>query len=121
MWSAISYCVHSLSQNNLAVCGHDDHTERLHFDGKQHIPNHKDSDSYRQHVHPVCRKANVELWSPNQLRHFVGTLLQTELSQEDARCVLGHSTASITARYAELLERAVWEMAKLHRKKDGEG
>ena len=76
--------------------------------------------AYSEHVKRACKKAGVEHWFPNQLRHFVGTLLQTELSQEDARCVLGHSTASTTARYAELLERAARAMAKLHRKKGGE-
>jgi hypothetical protein len=54
----------------------------------------------------------VEPWSPNQLRHLTGTLVETRYGREDARCVLGHDCPSTTAVYAQSVERAALVMAK---------
>lgn len=51
-------------------------------------------------------------WTPNQVRHQVGTLIETELGREDARCALGHKHPSTTAIYAEQVERAARVFAK---------
>lgn len=51
-------------------------------------------------------------WSPNQVRHQVGTVIETELGREDARCALGHKHQSTTAIYAEQVERAARVFAR---------
>lgn len=52
-------------------------------------------------------------WRPNQLRHLVGTQVETEYGREDARCVLGHRSPSTTAIYAESVDRAAIVIAKI--------
>lgn len=69
--------------------------------------------SYSHAVLRGCERAGVRPWAPNQLRHLVGTLVQTARSQEDARVVLGHRTPTVTARYAEQVERAARVLAEL--------
>ena len=41
------------------------------------------------------------VWSPNQIRHTVGTVIRREAGVEAARCVLGHSNLDATEIYAE--------------------
>jgi len=45
------------------------------------------------------RRANV--WTPNQLRHSLGTEVRSRFGLEAAQVVLGHSNAKITEVYAE--------------------
>lgn len=52
-------------------------------------------------------------WRPNQLRHSRATEIETEYGREDARCVLGHRTATTTAIYAESVDRAAKVMAAI--------
>ena len=40
-------------------------------------------------------------WSPNQLRHTVGTKVRHEMGLEASQVVLGHSRADVTQVYAE--------------------
>lgn len=72
-----------------------------------------DSQTYARAVLRGCRRAGVEPWAPNQLRHLRATEIETALGREDARCVLGHSNPSMTARYAESVERAARVLARL--------
>lgn len=62
--------------------------------------------SYGKAIERACARAGVPKWSPNQLRHLAGTIVERDFSREDARCFLGHSTATTTAVYAEWVERA---------------
>lgn len=40
-------------------------------------------------------------WSPNQLRHAAATRIERQLSVEDARIVLGHSSSKMTRHYVD--------------------
>lgn len=47
------------------------------------------------------RKAGVEKWTPNQLRHTAGTDVRQKYGLEGAQVHLGHSQANVTEVYAE--------------------
>ena len=57
--------------------------------------------SYERAIETACRKAGIEPWSPNQLRHAAATRIRRQYGLEAAQVVLGHSTASTTEIYAE--------------------
>jgi integrase len=71
------------------------------------------SSSYARAVRAACDTAGVPRWSPNQLRHLTATQVEVKYGREDARCVLGHSTPTTTAIYAEWVERAARVMAEV--------
>lgn len=58
-------------------------------------------DSYRKAVQRACKRAKVESWSPNQLRHAAATKIRAAEDLEAAMAVLGHSDPRITEVYAE--------------------
>jgi integrase len=58
-------------------------------------------DSYRQAIQRACKRAKVPSWSPNQLRHNVGTAIRKRFGTEAAQVVLGHGNLSVTEVYAE--------------------
>ena len=60
-----------------------------------------DRHSYRQAIQRACIKVGVMKWSPNQLRHNVGTEVRKRYGLEAAQAVLGHSNANVTQIYAE--------------------
>ena len=51
-------------------------------------------------------------WSPNQLRHAVGTEVRAEFGAEHAQAILGHSNLSTTEIYAERSEARAIEAAR---------
>lgn len=70
-------------------------------------------EAYARRIAMVCEAHGIQHWSPNQLRHLVGTEVETDYGREDARCVLGHTSPSMTAVYAESVERAARVIAKI--------
>lgn len=68
--------------------------------------------SYGEAVERGCLRGLLPHWTPNQLRHLVGTEVETEYDREAARCVLGHSSPQVTAVYAESVEKAARVLAK---------
>jgi integrase len=58
-------------------------------------------DSYNRAIARACEAAEIEAWSPNQLRHTAATRIRKEGSLEDSRVVLGHSDARTSQVYAE--------------------
>ena len=52
-------------------------------------------------IRRACIKAEVPLWSANQLRHLFGTLARRAGGIEAARVVLGHASAAVSEIYAE--------------------
>lgn len=56
---------------------------------------------YRQAIHRGCDSAQVDRWSPNQLRHSAATRIRKEAGLDAARVLLGHSDATTTEIYAE--------------------
>lgn len=67
-------------------------------------------DSYGRAVRRACKRAGV-MWSPNQLRHAVGTNVREQFGLEAAQVVLGHSSADITQVYAERNAKLAREVA----------
>lgn len=64
--------------------------------GERYLP-----ESYSHAVRLACKKAEVESWHPNQLRHNAATRLVEEFGWDTARIVLGHSSINTTRVYAE--------------------
>lgn len=62
---------------------------------------HYTKDSYNRAIARACRKARIDPWSPNQLRHSRATELRSQFGLEAAQTVLGHSQADVTQVYAE--------------------
>ncbi|MEO0529411.1 MAG: site-specific integrase [Planctomycetota bacterium] len=58
-------------------------------------------DSYANAIRRACKRAEVQHWSPNQLRHSYATAVRREYGLEAAQVLLGHSTARTTETYAE--------------------
>ena len=51
-------------------------------------------------------------WSPNQLRHSMGTFVRKEFGIEAAKAVLGHSSTNTTGIYAEVDRQRAIEVAR---------
>lgn len=62
--------------------------------------------SYRRAIHRACVLANVDKWSPNQLRHNAATRMRKEYGLETASLLLGHSDATVTAKHYAERDRA---------------
>ena len=56
---------------------------------------------YAAAVKRACRKAGVEPWHPNQLRHLFATEVRGRFGLEAAQVSLGHAKADVTQVYAE--------------------
>lgn len=61
----------------------------------------------------AVRRAGVKKWSPNQVRHLVGTEVEVAYDRDHARCVLGHASPNTTAVYAEWAEKAAAVLARI--------
>jgi integrase len=57
--------------------------------------------TYWMAVRDACRKAKVEPWHPNQLRHNAATRLRRDYGLDAARIVLGHADVKTSEIYAE--------------------
>jgi integrase len=68
--------------------------------------------SYRRAIHRACKKADIKRWSPNQLRHAMGTEARKLFGIESTRALLGHSSAVTTEIYAEADLQAATQIAK---------
>jgi integrase len=63
---------------------------------------HLTAAGYAEAVRAACRRAGIETWSPNRLRHSGATNIRAVADLETARIALGHSSAAMTQRYAEV-------------------
>ena len=61
-----------------------------------------DSRSYAHSVRRACERAGVEHWHPHQLRHAYATRVRKLAGIEQARVLLGHSSAVTSELYAEM-------------------
>jgi integrase len=73
-----------------------------------------DSNNYARAIRYACRRAKIEPWSPNQLRHAAATHLRKLEGIEAASVILGHSQLSTTEIYAEKNFQAALSVAKRH-------
>lgn len=69
-------------------------------------------DSYRVAIQRACRRAGLEVWSPNQLRHAAGTQARALFGLEAAQVILGHAKADVTQIYAERDRRLARDVAR---------
>ncbi|MDV6034396.1 MAG: tyrosine-type recombinase/integrase [Phycisphaera sp. RhM] len=72
-----------------------------------------DAASYRQAIQRAAKKAKVEKWHPYQCRHLTATAVRAALGIEDAKALLGHSSALMTAHYARESVEAATRAAKV--------
>ena len=59
------------------------------------------TESYRRAIHRACKRAKINKWSPNQIRHTTGTEVRRKHGLEAAQTILGHASADVTQIYAE--------------------
>ena len=57
--------------------------------------------SYEVAIARACKKAGVEHWTPNQLRHSCAVRIRTKYGAEAAAAVLGNSLGMVVEVYAE--------------------
>jgi integrase len=70
--------------------------------------------SYKVAIARACRRAGVEPWHPNPLRHLAATLLRKHFGLEVAKAILGRAHIGTTQIYAEIDQAAATEaMLKL--------
>ena len=71
-----------------------------------------DTGSYANSIRYACRRAKLDHWHPNQLRHSAATEIRKQFGLEYAQVVLGHSGADITQVYAERDSEKAIEVAR---------
>lgn len=69
--------------------------------GRLHYSQRYDRTSYRRAIQRAAKRAGVDQWSPNRLRHSYATVIRKKYGLEAAQVLLGHSKADITQIYAE--------------------
>lgn len=63
---------------------------------------------YAQTIARACKKAGIESWAPNRLRHAAATEIRKLHGLEAAQVIAGHAQANVTQIYAERdLDKAV--------------
>ena len=70
--------------------------------------------TYCKAIHYACRKAEIELWSPNRLRHAAATRLREAEGIEAASVILGHAHLPTTEIYAEASTKKALAIAQKH-------
>jgi integrase len=68
---------------------------------------------YATAVKRACKRAKVEAWTPNQLRHTAATEARKVAGLEGAQLMLGHARVSMTQHYAEVNTARGVELAQL--------
>lgn len=76
-----------------------------------------DNVTYGRAIRNAIEKANVagkkiESWSPNQLRHTIGSMLRSHVSVDSSRVYLGHTDLDSTQIYAEIDQQVLIDTAK---------
>jgi integrase len=59
----------------------------------------------------ACERANVQVWTPYQLRHAAATRIREQYGLECAQVMLGHSRADVTQIYAARNEKLALQVA----------
>ena len=68
--------------------------------------------SYRKAVRRACIKAGIDIWSPNQLRHYAKDILEKDFGVEIAAAVMGHNDVTTTKLDGEKQLQRAREVAK---------
>lgn len=69
--------------------------------------------TYARAILYACKRAKLEHWHPNQLRHSAATEIRKRFGLEAAQVILGHSGADVTQIYAEKDATKGFEVARL--------
>jgi site-specific recombinase XerD len=67
---------------------------------------------YRKAITRACKKAGVEKWTPNQLRHAGATEIRSKFGLEYAQASLGHSNINTTEIYAKVSYEKAEQVAR---------
>ena len=67
--------------------------------------------SFGRAVRRACERAELPLWTPNQIRHAYASGVREEFGIEAARIMLGHSNTSTTEIYAEISTHKATQIA----------
>lgn len=67
--------------------------------------------SYAKAIKYACRRAKLEHWHPNQLRHTAATEIRKQFGIDAASVILGHSGLDVTQVYAEQDKNKAIEVA----------
>jgi len=68
--------------------------------------------SYAGAIEAACKKAGVERWTPNQLRHLSLSLVRSKSGLDAAQALAGHKNASTTEVYAKVEIKTAIRAAK---------
>lgn len=68
--------------------------------------------NYSQPIESACRRAGVQPWAPNRLRHSRATEVRSKYGLEGAQVSLGHSQADVTQVYAERDHKLAAQIAR---------
>jgi integrase len=90
-------------------CGNSPGTNRVEPEQRQRQPGERyTTQSYGAAIRRGCKRAGVQVWGPNRLRHTAATEFRREFGIESAQTTLGHSKLDTTGIYAERdLQRAI--------------
>ncbi len=69
--------------------------------GKLHYVQQYDWRSYYRTIARASKRAGIDCWGPNRLRHNYATRVRKRFGLEAAQILLGHSKADVTQIYAE--------------------
>lgn len=72
------------------------------------------TETYRRAIQRACEAVEIDVWSPNQLRHSFATKVRKEFADgmDHARASLGHLSINTTLEYAELDKRKAMAVAR---------
>ncbi len=71
-----------------------------------------DTTTYAQAIRRACKRAGIEVWTPNRLRHLVATETREKHGIEAASAVLGHRQVETTQIYSANSESKAKKLAE---------
>jgi integrase len=60
-----------------------------------------DDGSYRKAIRRACKKLDIPIWFPHQLRHSAASEIRRRYGLEASQVILGHSELTTTQIYAQ--------------------
>jgi integrase len=76
-------------------------SERHRRKKRRTFQDHYSRNSYLLAIRRACKRAGIEPWSPNRLRHLAATRIRARYGIEMTRTILGHADPAISLVYAE--------------------
>ena len=93
-------------------CGNKPGSNRIAREPKKQPGKSYTAGTYARAVLSACKRAKIQPWAPNQLRHNRATVIRKEFGIEAASVTLGHSGLEVTQVYAEADRQKAIEVAK---------